>query len=74
MANSGSFAVSIKLIDLATGPLRQVNTAITGLEKTVKHAAREGGLLEVRDALTRSAVRPVMWAAALAPFSHLWAV
>jgi hypothetical protein len=53
MASSGSFAVSIKLIDMATSPINSVNKAITGLEKTVKHAAREGGLLEVRDAMVK---------------------
>src|SRR4030081_972606 len=48
---AAGFAVSIKLLDLVTGPMRQVNSAIAGLEKNVKATAREGGLLEVRDAL-----------------------
>jgi hypothetical protein len=50
---AAGFAISIKLLDLVTGPMRQVNSAIAGLEKNVKATAREGGLLEVRDALTK---------------------
>jgi muramidase (phage lysozyme) len=50
---AAGFAISIKLLDLVTGPMRQVNSAIAGLEKNVKKTAREGGLLEVRDALTK---------------------
>src|SRR5580704_12448825 len=53
MANSGSFAVSIKLIDLATSPINSVNKAIAGLEKTTKQAARQGGLFEIKDALSK---------------------
>jgi hypothetical protein len=50
MAGDG-FAVSVKLIDLATGPILKVNNALEAVEKTAKRAAREGGLFEVRDAL-----------------------
>jgi N6-adenosine-specific RNA methylase IME4 len=45
------FAVSVKLIDLATGPQANINKAIGGLDRTAKKVAREGGLFEARDAL-----------------------
>jgi hypothetical protein len=51
MAGSG-FAVSVKLIDFASGPLAKINQAIGAVEKTAKRAARDGGLYEVRDALS----------------------
>jgi hypothetical protein len=45
------FAISLRLVDLATKPILNVNQAITALEKNTKRAAREGGLFEIKDAL-----------------------
>lgn len=53
MANSGSFAVSVKLIDLASAPLVKINQSIANVEKTASRAARQGGLYEARDALSK---------------------
>jgi hypothetical protein len=53
MAGSSGFAISLRLVDFATKPILNVNQAIQTLEKTTKRAARESGLLEVKDALGR---------------------
>jgi hypothetical protein len=47
------FSVAVKLVDLTTGPLANINRSIVNLEKSAKKVAREGGLFEARDALRR---------------------
>src|ERR1700751_1846760 len=47
------FAVAVKVVDFATGPLANINRSIVSLEKSAKRVAREGGLFEARDALRK---------------------
>jgi hypothetical protein len=50
----GGFAVSLKLVDLASSPLAKINQNIAGFEKSVTRIGRNTGFLQTRDALILS--------------------
>jgi len=54
MANAAGFAVSVKLVDLASGPLAKLNQSIASVEKTATRFGRNTGLLQARDALSKA--------------------
>jgi hypothetical protein len=47
------FAVAVKLVDFATGPLANINRGVVNLEKSARQVARQGGLFEMRDAMRK---------------------
>jgi hypothetical protein len=51
MAQTQGFAVALKLVDLASGPLATVNKNLVAFEKGVTRLGRNTGVLQVRDAL-----------------------
>ena len=53
MAGAG-FAVAIKLVDFASGPLANINKGIFNLEKSATKLGRNTGLLQTRDALSKA--------------------
>jgi hypothetical protein len=48
---AAGFAVAVRLVDLATGPIANINKAIGGLEKSATRIGRNTGFFQARDAL-----------------------